>query len=249
MSKRALMTSAAAFVALNLVASIPVLAEEGAIEEVIVTATKREQTLQEVPIAVSVTDADTIEKAAIVDISDLQSVVPSLKVTQLQSSTNTNFIIRGFGNGANNAGIEPSVGVFIDGVYRSRSAGAISDLPSLERVEVLRGPQSTLFGKNASAGVISVVTKKPSFETNGYIEATLGNYGLNSVKINAGDGITDNLAFSIYGSVNQRDGYFENLANTSDAFNERDRHAVRGQLLYTPNETSEYRLIADFDKM
>ena len=83
------------------------------IEEIVVTATKRAQTLQDIPIAVSVTSSDTIERAQIQDISDLQSVVPSLRVSQLQSSTNTNFVIRGFGNGANNPGIEPSVGVFI----------------------------------------------------------------------------------------------------------------------------------------
>ena len=86
------------------------------LEEVIVTAAKREQTLQEVPIAVSVVSGQQIEPAQVLDIKDLQTLVPSLRVTQLQSSANTNFIIRGFGNGANNAGIEPSVGVFIDGV-------------------------------------------------------------------------------------------------------------------------------------
>ena len=120
-------------------------AQEGAtiIEEIVVTATKRTQTLQETPVAVSVVTAEAIEEAQILDISDLQSVVPSLRITQLQNSTNTNFVIRGFGNGANNPGIEPSVGVFVDNVYRSRSAGAIGDLPSLERVEVLNGPQST----------------------------------------------------------------------------------------------------------
>ena len=107
----------------------PALAQsEPFLEEIVVTAAKREQTLQEVPIAVTVTSADTIDKAKIFDVIDLQTVVPSLRITQLQSSANTNFVIRGFGNGANNPGIEPSVGVFIDGVYRSRSAGAISDL-------------------------------------------------------------------------------------------------------------------------
>ena len=153
-------------------------AEDGArrLSTVTITATKREQTLQDVPVAVSVVDDTTIEKAEIQDLNDLQSVVPSLRVGQLQSSANTNFIIRGFGNGANNVGIEPSVGVFVDGVYRSRSAAQISDLPNLQRVEVLRGPQSTLFGKNASAGVISIVTRKPQFDTQGSIEATAGNF-------------------------------------------------------------------------
>jgi iron complex outermembrane recepter protein len=123
-------------------------AEEAAENEdvIIVTATKRAQTLQNVPAAVSVTSAEAIERAQVRDLLDIQTLVPSLRVGQLQSSANTNFIIRGSGNGANNVGIEPSVGVFIDGVYRSRSAAQIGDLPDVQRVEVLRGPQSTLFG-------------------------------------------------------------------------------------------------------
>ena len=144
--------------------------------QIIVTATKREQTLQEIPVAVSVTTAETLEREQIRDLKDLQTVVPSLRVTQLQSAVNTNFIIRGFGNGANNAGIEPSVGVFVDGVYRSRTAASISDLPNVSRIEVLRGPQSTLFGKNASAGVISMVTSEPSFTPEGSVELSYGNY-------------------------------------------------------------------------
>ncbi|MEQ1539595.1 MAG: TonB-dependent receptor plug domain-containing protein, partial [Sphingorhabdus sp.] len=145
-------------------------------EEIIVTATKREQTLQDVPVAVSVTTAAAIERAQVRDLKDLQTLVPSLRVSQLQSSASTDFIIRGFGNGSNNPGIEGSVGVFIDGVYRSRSASAISDLPNLQRVEVLRGPQSTLFGKNASAGVISIVTAEPRYEFGGSAEISYGNY-------------------------------------------------------------------------
>ncbi len=115
-------------------------------DEIIVTATKRAQTLQETPVAVTVTSSDTIEKAQILDIKDLQSVVPTFRVSQLQNTANTTLTIRGFGNGGNNYGIEPAVGLFIDGVYRSRAAAQISDLPALERVEVLSGPQSTLFG-------------------------------------------------------------------------------------------------------
>jgi len=226
---------------------VPVSAQDDVIEEVIVTATKREQTLQEVPVAVSVTDADVIEKAVINDVLDLQSVVPSLRVTQLQSSANTNFVIRGFGNGANNAGIEPSVGVFIDGVFRSRSAGAISDLPTVQRVEVLRGPQSTLFGKNASAGVISVVTPKPNAEGGGFAEVTLGNFGLVQGK-GFVEGGNDKWAYSLGANINQRDGYFDNLFDGSES-NERSRWGARAQVLYTPSDTSEYRLIVDADEI
>ena len=222
------------------------LAQNSFIEEIVVTATKRSQTLQEVPVAVSVTTSETIEQAQIQDISDLQSVVPSLRVSQLQSSTNTNFVIRGFGNGANNPGIEPSVGVFIDGVYRSRSAGAISDLPNLERVEVLRGPQSTLFGKNASAGVINIVTAKPSGERAGKLSATVGNYGAFVAKAHYEDAISDNAAFSLSASTNTRDGYVDNLTTGGD-LNNRDRQSFRGQLLLGLGDNTEMRLIADYD--
>ena len=149
---------------LTVLLSMSIVLDAQDVEEVIVTATKTEKTLQEVPIAVSVVTADVIEKANVVDIFDLKSVVPSLDTRQYQSSVNTTFFIRGFGNGSNNPGIEPSVAVFIDGVYRSKTQSQISDLPMVERIEVLRGPQSTLFGKNATAGVINVVTKKPSFD-------------------------------------------------------------------------------------
>ena len=222
------------------------VAQDSVLEEIVVTAAKRATTLQEIPIAVSVTTADTIEKANILDINDLQSVVPSLRVSELQSSTNTNFVIRGFGNGANNPGIEPSVGVFIDGVYRSRSASAISDLPKLERVEVLRGPQSTLFGKNASAGVISVITQKPSGERSAQLSGTVGNFGQFVVRGHYEDAFSDSAAFSLSASSNTRDGYNDNLETGND-INNRNRQAFRGQLLLTPNDTTEVRIIADYD--
>jgi iron complex outermembrane receptor protein len=223
-------------------------AQERLIEEVIVTATKKEQTLQEIPIAVSVTSADTIQKAGILDLKDLQSVVPSLRINTLQNSTNTNFTIRGFGNGANNPGIEPSVGVFIDGVYRSRSAAQIGDLPNLERVEVLRGPQSTLFGKNASAGVISVVTRAPDGESRGKISATVGNLDQRVLKAQVEGALADNIAFDLAGSLNKRDGYNENEV-TGTQLNDRDREALRGQLVFTPNDTTSIRVIADYDSI
>jgi len=219
------------------------------IEEVIVMATKREQTLQEVPLAVSVVNEQVVIQAQINDMIDLQGMVPSLQVRQLQTTGNTNFVIRGFGNGANNPGIEPSVGVFIDGVYRSRSAAAISDLPDLERIEVLRGPQSTLFGKNASAGVINVVTALPNMdEFGGNASVSYGNYNALILKADISGPLSDTVGFSLAAGSNTRDGYFDNL-QTGKEINERDRWFVRGQLLFLPTDNISLRLIADYDKL
>lgn len=226
----------------------PQAADEAYSNEIIVTATKREQTLQDVPVAVSVTTGATLEQAQIRDLKDLQSVVPSLRVNQLQSSANTNFYIRGFGNGANNAGIEPSVGLFIDGVYRSRSASMIADFPDVARIEVLRGPQSTLFGKNASAGVISIVTRKPQFEFGGNVEATYGNYDAMTLKGMVTGPISDTIAFSLAGGLNKRDGIVKDLA-TGQRTNERDRWFARGQMLFDNHDGLEIRLIGDYGKI
>lgn len=223
--------------------------EDGQAPDIIVTATKRAQTLQDTPIAVSVTSAKTIEQAQIRDLIDLQTVVPSLRVSQNQNSGQTNFFIRGFGNGANNPGIEPSVGVFIDGVYRSRSAAQITDLPNIERVEVLRGPQSTLFGKNASAGVISVVTQAPQFTFGGSIAATYGNYNQVVVKGDVtGPIIANVLAFSLSGNYNRRDGYAY-VENLDRRINDRDRYDLRGQLRFSPGDDLEVRIIGDYSNL
>lgn len=226
----------------------PAVEQQAEGNEIIVTATKREQTLQDVPIAVSVTSAKTLEQAQIRDLKDLTSVVPSLRVTQLQSSANTNFIIRGFGNGANNAGIEPSVGVFIDGVYRSRSAAQIGDFPDVQRIEVLRGPQSTLFGKNASVGVISIVTAAPKFEFGGNVEASYGNYDAVVLKGVVTGPVTEGLAVSLAGGLNKRDGYNKDLGTGNDT-NERNRWFLRGQALWEPNAQARVRLIGDYSKI
>jgi iron complex outermembrane receptor protein len=216
--------------------------------EIVVTATKREQTLQDVPVAVSVTTAETIERAHIRDIKDLATLVPSLRVGERQNSANTNFFIRGFGNGANNAGIEPSVGVFIDGVYRSRSAAQIADLPDVQRIEVLRGPQSTLFGKNASAGVISIVTQKPQFTFGGNVEASYGNYDAMVFKGVVTGPVSDDLALSLAGSYNKRDGYNRDLG-TGNRTNDRNRWFVRGQALFEPQDNLSIRIIGDYGKI
>ncbi|MEP3760081.1 MAG: TonB-dependent receptor, partial [Marinomonas sp.] len=158
------------------------------------------------------------------------------------------FIIRGFGNGDNNFGIEPSVGVFIDGVFRSRSAAALSDLSNVQRIEVLNGPQSTLFGKNASAGVISVITREPQFEFGGKVEASYGNFNSIVVKGDLTGPLTDNIAFSLDGSINKRDGY-ATIVNLDEEQNNRDRWSARGQLLIEPTSDLSIRLIGDYSEI
>ena len=216
--------------------------------QIVVTATKRERTLQDVPVAVSVTTAQTIERAQIRDITDLSSVVPSLKVSQSQSQFATSYSVRGFGTSGNNIGLEPSVAVFVDGVYRSRAIAQISDLPDIQRVEVLRGPQSTLFGKNASAGVISIVTKKPAFDFGGSVEASYGNYNAFIAKGYLTGPITDTVAASLAGGYNRRDGYLTNAFNGDD-LNNRNRYFARGQLLWEPGADLSFRIIADYDEI
>ena len=222
----------------------PALAQQT--DEIIVTATKRTTTLQDTPITVSVTSAEVVEQAQILDILSLQSVVPNFRVSQLQNSANASLIIRGFGNGGNNLGIEPAVGLFVDGVYRSRAGAQIADLPALERIEVLAGPQTTLFGKNASVGVLSVVTEKPQFETQGHVEAGYGNFDSSFGKAYFTTGLTDTVAVSLGASFQERDGLFEPADGTTGGdLNDRDRFALRGQILWEPTEDFSLRLIGD----
>jgi iron complex outermembrane recepter protein len=215
---------------------------------IIVTATKRPTTLQETPVAVSVIGADDLKDSQIRDVRDLQLLAPSLTVVQQQSSSQTVFSIRGIGTSGNNAGLEPSVGVFVDGVYRSRQGAAINDFPTVERIEVLRGPQSTLYGRNTPAGVISIVTQKPEFEIGADAEATYGNYNQVILKGSLTGPVSENIAFRISGNVNKRDGFLENVTTGEDV-NDRDRWALRGQLLIEPSDRVSIRLIGDYSKI
>jgi iron complex outermembrane receptor protein len=218
------------------------------LDQVVITATKREQTLQDVPISVSVTSAATIEKAHITDLIDLQSVVPSLKVQQFNAVGQTNFVIRGFGNGSGNDGIESSVGVFVDGVYRSRTSSALDDLPEVQRIEVLRGPQSTLFGKNVSAGAIVIVTAKPEFKFGGTASLDLGSYNLRQERASVTGPISDTLAFRVSASNHTRDGYLQNDV-TGSRVNDRDRQSIRGDVLWKPSRDLLVRVIGDYNRI
>lgn len=218
------------------------------LERITITSTKREQTLRDVPISVAVTSAATLEKAKVADLIDLQSLVPSLKVTQFNAVGQTNFIIRGFGNGSGNDGIESSVGVFVDGVYRSRTASALDDLPEVQRIEVLRGPQSTLFGKNVSAGAISIVTARPQFALGGNASLDFGNHNLRKQRLSVTGPLSDTLAARLTVSNHRRDGTLTNDVTGSDV-NNRDRQSVRADLLWLPSSELTFRLIADYNRI
>ena len=218
------------------------------VERIMVTASKRLKGLQESPVAITVVSGLAVDQAKVLDMNDLQTLVPTLRVTPLQRSINTNFAIRGFGNGTNNTGIEPSVGIFIDGVYRSRAAAQIGDLPRLQQIEVLSGPQSTLFGKNASAGVINVRTMEPAHTLEGNIEIGAGNFNQKLVKGYITNGITEELAFSLSGGFNKRDGYTDSVVGLNK-INDRDRWNIRGQALYEPTSDVTLRFIADYSEI
>ena len=222
--------------------------DEELFERVMVTASKRSTGLQETPIAVTVTSAEDILQTNVLDIGDLQAIVPTLRVTTQHRSTASSFSIRGFGNGANNIGVEPSAGVFIDGVYRSRAAAQIGDLPRLEQIETLSGPQSTLFGKNASAGVISVRTAAPGFENEGSVEFGIGNDNQRIFRGFYNHAVSDEFAVNIGAGWQKRDGTTDSLVGLDD-MNTRDRWYVRGQAYWELENDINIRVIADHSEI
>ncbi|MCJ9428084.1 TonB-dependent receptor [Kordiimonas marina] len=218
------------------------------LEEIVVTAQKREATLLETPVAVSALTGASMEKAQIRDLTAMQTLMPSLAVTQRASASNTSFSIRGIGSSTFNFGIEPAVGVFVDGVYRSRNGASVNDFLGIQRVEVLRGPQSTLFGKNTSAGVINIITQEPTYEPFVEGEFTYGNYNATVAKAAVNlPAIEDKLAFRLDANLNKRDGIFTN--DDGRKLNERNRYGLRGQMLFEPNDRTKLRIIADYNKL
>jgi len=227
----------------------PTMAQDTvALEEVVVYAQKREQSILEVPVSVSSYSAELLDQAKVSDINDLTQLSPSLVIDNATGASDTAIYIRGMGTSGNNAGFEQSVGIFIDGVYRGRPGSAMSDYVDIEGIEVLKGPQGTLFGRNTSAGVISVRTSKPSYEAGGSLDATIGNYGMKQFRGTAtGTLVEDTLAFRISGSNHERDGFVENDFLGQD-FNDRDRYSLRGQLLWDISEDASLRVIVDKSK-
>ena len=235
----------AALAAPSLAADVPSAQDSQVIEEVVVTATGREARLQEVPIAITAVTAETVKNAGITDLRSVQQIAPSFKFYTGQSNAaGTTASIRGIGTGGDNPGFESAVGFFIDGVYRNRSGVALSELPEVSRIEVLRGPQGTLFGRNTTAGAISVTTKGPEFSPRGFAILSAGDYNYKSATFGiTGPLIADKLAGRLEGNIQKRDGYITDVTSNRD-INNRDRWNLRGQLLWNFDEGS-LRVIAD----
>lgn len=215
-----------------------------------VTAQKREEAMQDVPISVTALPEQLLKDTGVRDIKDLQVLVPGLTVTSTQSEALTTARIRGIGTVGDNAGLESSVGVVIDGVYRARNGVGFGDLGELERVEVLKGPQGTVFGKNTSAGVINIITRRPSYTQSAEGEITVGNYGAIGVSGSYNDALSENAAFRIYATKRKRDGFLDVETSrgprTLDEDGDQNFHSIRAQLLLEPTDNLDINFIGDF---
>jgi len=216
---------------------------------VIVTARRREENVQEVPVAVNVLNGDALEKKGPINLASFTKETAS--VTAFSSNQrNTTISIRGLGTltNAGSDGVDSGVGFYVDDVFFGRVSQSLLNLVDLERVEVLRGPQGTLFGRNTTAGAISIVTKNPSFEPEAGVDVSVGNYNLLQARGSlSGAIIPGKLAGRLSFGGLTRDGWLYNREQLSRS-NDLQSFAVRGQLLFTPTDKLKFRLIVDYTK-
>jgi iron complex outermembrane receptor protein len=223
-------------------------------DEIIVTATKRAQSVQDVPIAVTVISPKILEDQGVVNIQNLESVAPSFSTSNAQTSSGTVVLrMRGVGTTSNNIGFESAVGVFIDGIYQSRSGVALGEFVDVERVEVLRGPQGTLFGRNTSAGALNITNVRPDLdETGGFFNLTYGNYNHQSFQgaINI-PLVEGKVAARLTGALRERDGFIDLVDRNGASLgqtNEISQAMIRGQIGFETNGGITGRLIADYSQ-
>src|SRR5690349_4324284 len=216
--------------------------------DIVITATRRNQALSDVPMAVSAVTAENLRNTGATDIRALNQIAPSLNVFSTSSEGGAaRANIRGIGTVGDNPGLESSVGIFIDGVYRSRVGAGLSELGPLDRIEVLRGPQGTLFGRNTSAGLISIITAKPRFEPEVDGQIDIGNYSLRRFQASITGPISDTVAARLDGVWMKRDGFLKDVVS-GRRINGRDRWLLRGQVLFQPSDNLSFRIVGDYAK-
>ena len=225
-----------------------VLNTDNLLSEIVVTARRRSETAQEVPIPVSVVAGPAVENSGSFNVNRVKEIVPTV---QLYSSNprNTTLNIRGLGStfGLTNDGIDPGVGFYVDGVYYARPAATALDFVDIEQIEVLRGPQRTLFGKNTTAGAFNVKTRPASFTPSANFEVSYGNYGFVQAKSSITGPLSKKFAARLSFSGTQRDGMLFNVA-TNQPVNDLNNLGVRGQLLFAANDDINITLIGDFNR-
>ncbi|MCX8474539.1 MAG: TonB-dependent receptor [Sphingomonas sp.] len=217
-------------------------------EDIVVTARRREERVQEVPIALSVLSGEDLAASGAFNVSRLQQSQPTVQFFS-SNPRNSAINIRGLGApfGLTNDGIEQGVGFYIDGVYIGRVGASTLDFVDVERVEVLRGPQGTLYGKNTTAGAINITTRKPSFEPESRVEVSLGNYEFLQAKASVSAPLSENLAFRLSTSGTTREGTVLNVRTGVDQHRQRNL-GVRGQLLWRATPNLDFTLSGDFNR-
>jgi iron complex outermembrane receptor protein len=221
-----------------------VLVEQRILEEVIVTAQKRAESSQDIPVAVTAINFETLENLGITKTQDLVKLTPSLSVGGrfANSKQNTSFSLRGVGTSAFSVGVEQSVAVVLDDVSTVQAGQALTNLIDIERIEVLRGPQSTLFGKSASAGLLNIVTKAPADEFEGTVELTATDDDEQRVQGSVSGPISNTMAYRLTGYWSDRDGYIDNLTD-GDEVNDEDNKGLRGKFQWDINDNLDALLI------
>lgn len=218
------------------------------IEEIVVTAQKRPENIQDVPISISAYSADFLDDSGVDTLQDLSAYTPNLTLSQSSQVANQRIIMRGVGSVGNNA-IEPSVAVFIDGVYYPRPSSVVGTLSDIEIVEVLRGPQGTLFGRNASMGALNIKTMKPTTELDGQIRGSYGSYNALRLSGSASNSLSETASGRVSFHYSDRDGYGNNTytgAGNTEEFGAWEDVGVRGKLNFTPTDTLDINFSVDY---
>ena len=237
----------ASLLPITALAQAPTTGDRPILEELIVTAQKREQNLQDVAVGVSLLSGKAMSEAQIKNAAELATLLPTLNVQASSGPSTSSFNIRGIGTQAFSPGVDPSVSTMLDGVVMGRSGMAFLDLVDVERVEVLRGPQGTLYGKNASGGVVHIITKNPSPEFSGTVAATAIEDDEYRLDGSLSGPITDTLGYRITGFGLNDDGYSKNVYN-GKTVNDNESYSVRGKLLWQANDDLELMFASDYSK-
>jgi len=222
-----------------------VLIDNNQLSELVITSRRRIETAQNVPIAISVIGGSQVENAGAFNVNRLKELIPSVQL-YTSNPRNTGINIRGLGSpfGLTNDGLDPGVGFYVDGVYFARPAAATLDFIDIEQIEVLRGPQGTLFGKNTTSGAFNITTRKASFKPGANFEVSYGNYGYVQAKASVTGPLSKKIAGRISFSGTQRNGLIENV-RTGKYTNDINNLGFRGQLLFKPTDNTSIILSAD----